>query len=238
MKRLLVQNAHEGLLTITGPGHHHLVHVLRARNNDTLEVFNGEGLSFAATIVQVNADNADLQLGAPKPSAPMRKVSVIQGLPKGDKFELILQKCTELGASEFFPVSTERSLVKLANLSDNKVTRWQTIVDEAARQSGRSDVPHVHTPVSLTQCLQQLPEGTKVLVLDEEEKAQRLGQVLLTLDDSAPIALLIGPEGGLTRAEITSPRALSVSLGALILRTETAAFSALTIVRHLEGVLG
>ncbi len=238
MKRLLIHDAREGTLVLRGPGHHHLVHVLRSTAGEQVEVFNGAGLRFDATLNQVGAEEAELTLGPARAGAAVRHVAVMQGLPKGDKFELVLQKCTELGASAFWPVATERSIVKIANFSPGKTQRWQTIVDEAARQCGRSDVPAVHAPQKLAEALASLPQDAQVLVLDEEERAIRLSTAIDALAPGAPVVLLIGPEGGLSREELHGVKATRVSLGANILRTETAALAALTVIRHREGLLG
>ena len=230
-------------LTLGEERRHYLVHVLRLQEGDALELFDGTGRAFDARVLAL----APLRLGlGPARTAPARRaLSVLQGLPKGDKLELVLQKGTELGASGFYPVATRRSLVKLERLEDgraqSKTARWQKIAEEAARQCGRSDVPQVHPPQPLLEAARGLSAGTQLLVLDEEERALPLGEAFRSLPREQPVALVVGPEGGLAREEVQALLALGarpVTLGRLVLRTETAALAALSVMGHLDGELG
>src|SRR5690606_34987193 len=120
-----------------------------------------------------------LSLGPASEGIGGAPLTLLQGLPKGDKLEWILQKGTELGITRFWPVATVRAVVKLdAGRGESKRVRWQKIVEEAARQCGRSDVPEVGLPQPLLQAVQALPPGTRVLVLDEEERARTLSQAV------------------------------------------------------------
>ena len=224
---------------VEGERLHYLSRVLRLKAGDALEVFDGEGRAFPASIAQLDEGAALLRLSSPRAVERGTPVFLLQGLPKGDKLELILQKATELGASGFFPVETERAVVKLAPArAQERRTRWQRIVEEASRQCGRADVPTVEPVRPLLAALDALPPLTRVLVLDEEERARRLGAAFTP---GTPTALVIGPEGGLARAEVealVARGALPVSLGPLVLRTETASLAALAVLRHLEGALG
>jgi len=223
---------------VEGAAFHHL-RVLRAASGQRLEVFDGRGRAFDAEVLAVEKDRARLRLGPERAVAPGRPIDIVQALPKGDKLELVLQKGTELGGHAFHPVSSERSVPKLpAARAAERRTRWQRIVSEAARQCGRSDVPVVHPVRPLLEAVQGLAPGTRVLVLDEEERAVRLVEAAGT---DAPLALVIGPEGGLTRPEVTALRsagAVPASLGPLVLRTETAALAALAVLRHADRLLG
>ncbi|MFT3714112.1 MAG: RsmE family RNA methyltransferase [Archangium sp.] len=241
MVRLLVSGAREGEVSIEGDRLHYLVRVLRLRAGDELEVFDGAGLRFDARVQSMDEKHAVLKLGASRAVPSLREVLVVQGLPKGDKLELVLQKGTELGASGFLPAACERSVVKLDGKEESKRARWQRIAEEAARQSGRADVPTVHAPGALLKALEPFVATHALLVLDEEERALPLSQAVSSLDADRPLALVIGPEGGLSRSEVTAliaKGARCVTLGRLVLRTETAALAALTVVRHLDGVLG
>lgn len=224
---------------------HYLVHVLRLGEGDLLEVFDGNGRAFDARVLESDAGTLRLSLGPARAAPARRALSVLQGLPKGDKLEWVLQKGTELGAAGFYPVATRRSLVKLEGLEDrraqSKTARWQKIAEEAARQCGRSDVPRVHPPQPLLEAARALPAGTQLLVLDEEERALPLGEAFRQLAREAPVALVVGPEGGLAREEVQALVALGarpVTLGRLVLRTETAALAALSVMGHLDGELG
>jgi 16S rRNA (uracil1498-N3)-methyltransferase len=240
--RLLVASAGmaTGPLRVEGDALHHL-RVLRLGRGDSLEVFDGKGRAWEATVLEVEREHALLQLGKHRAEGQGRHVSLLQALPKSDKLELVLQKGTELGAYAFYPVLSERCVVRLSKAAaESRRVRWQRIADEAARQCGRADVPAVHAVQGLLEAARALPPTTRVLLLDEEEKALGLAQAA-SVDAPAPLALVIGPEGGLERAEVDALRALgavSVSLGPLVLRTETAALAALAVLRHLEGLLG
>jgi len=235
MNRLLVPGAAQGQVRLTGLKAHKLVHVLRSRTGDALEVFDGAGAAFDASVVEVGEGLVVLALGPARRAPGLRPVTIVQALPKGDRLEWVLEKGTELGASAFWPVVSERTVVKLSGREEVKRARWQRVVDEAARQCGRTEVPTVHAPGPLLEVARQL--GGQVLVLDEEERTLRLSDAA----GVGPLALVVGPEGGLARAEVAAlvaGGAVTVSLGPAILRTETAALAALAVLRHLEGTLG
>lgn len=239
MKRLFLPGARSGALAVSGPAFHHLVRVQRLEAGAQLEVFDGEGLTYPARLVAVGGEAATLELGTPRQGSTLTPIAVVQGLPKGDKLELVLQKGTELGATAFFPFAAERSVVKLGEKAGAKQQRWQKIVEEAARQCGRADVPRVEEAQKLDKVLAALAPGTRILVLDEEEKAVRLSHAAAL--GEGPLAVVVGPEGGLSRDEVALLQkhgARPVTLGPRILRTETAALAALTVLRHLEGELG
>ncbi|MEW5740522.1 MAG: 16S rRNA (uracil(1498)-N(3))-methyltransferase [Myxococcota bacterium] len=243
MNRLLVPGAAEGTLTVDGPRFHYLARVLRLTAGDALEVFDGTGRAFDARVTAVAEASASLALG-PSRAAPLpRALTVVQGLPKGDKLEWVLQKGTELGVSAFVPAACARSVVKLdAKAAASRVERWRRIVEEAARQCGRADVPPVTPPAPLLDAVAGLPDAPAVFVLDEAERAVSLSHAFAPLRDARrPLALVVGPEGGLERAEVDAlltRGAVPVSLGRLILRTETAALAAVSVLRHLDGELG
>lgn len=236
MKRLHLPQARAGEIEVTAQPFHHLARVLRVKTGDALEVFDGKGNVLDARVSQVGADALTLELTNLRAAPALAKLTLIQGLPKGDKLEQVLQKGTELGAFAFFPVVTDRAVSRPKDPAA-KAQRWQKIVAEAARQCGRADVPSVAAPGPLTEAVAKLEAGTQLLVLDEEEKTVRLAEVA----GAGPLALVIGPEGGLTRDEVKSLRekgAQTVTLGARILRTETAALAALAVLLHLQGELG
>jgi 16S rRNA (uracil1498-N3)-methyltransferase len=240
--RLLLPHAAtaKGPVRVEGDALHHLK-VLRLGPASPLEVFDGKGRAWAAEVVAMEKDFALVRLGEGRTERVGRNITLLQALPKSDKLELVLQKGTELGAHVFYPVTSERSVIRLKGpAAEARRVRWQRIVDEAARQSGRTDTPAVHPVHALLDAVRALPPTTRVLVLDEEEKAMGLAAAA-SADKAAPLALVVGPEGGLARAEVEAMRALgavSVSLGPLVLRTETAALAALAVLRHLEGFLG
>ena len=229
-------------VVLSGDRRHYLLHVLRLGEGAALEVFDGTGRAFDARVASIEPHQVRLALGPARSAPPRRPVSVLQGLPKGDKLEWVLQKGTELGAAAFYPVATARSVVKLEpRRAQERTARWAKIAEEAARQCRRADVPLVSPPRPLLEAAHALAPGTALLVLDEEESALPLSEAFRACAPSTPVALVVGPEGGLAREEVTSLVALGarpVSLGTRILRTETAALAALAVMAFLDGDLG
>ncbi|AKJ00734.1 16S rRNA (uracil1498-N3)-methyltransferase [Archangium gephyra] len=229
-------------VTLSGERRHYLVHVLRLAEGSSLEVFDGAGRAFEARVASLDTEAVRLVLGEARHTPPPRPLHILQGLPKGDKLEWVLQKGTELGATAFHPVATARSVVKLEpRRAEERTTRWSKIVEEAARQCRRNDVPVVHVPCPLVDAVRSLAPGTTLLVLDEEESAVPLGEAFRSCAPGAPVALVVGPEGGLAREEVSALRQLGarpVTLGRRILRTETAALAALAVMGFLDGELG
>lgn len=231
-------------VTVEGERFHYLAHVLRVRAGDALELFDGAGTAFAARVEAVEERCARIRLLSSRSAAPGAiPLILIQGLPKGERWEWVLQKGTELGATEFAPALAARSVVKLPkDRAADKVRRWNRIVEEAARQCGANHVPQVRPVRPLVEAARDLPPGTALLVLDEEEREQTLAGAVARLGmPGRPLALAVGPEGGLERAEVKALAAaggVPVTLGSRTLRTETAALAGLALLLHLRGELG
>lgn len=243
MKRFLVESLEGERARITGERLHHLARVLRLRPGDELELFDGRGGCRLGKILEVEEGEATIELG-PWREAPARlPLTLAQGLAKADKLEWVIQKATELGAARISPLELSRSVVRIdpAKVPERR-KRWQKIAEEAARQSGRSDVPAVDAPLGLEAFLDAAEErGERVALLWEgEREGRRLGDwVERHLDQ--PLALVVGPEGGLSEAEVERARARGaeiVGLGPRILRTETAGIVAVAIALHRLGELG
>jgi 16S rRNA (uracil1498-N3)-methyltransferase len=213
--------------------------VLRLRPGASVELFDGEGRVYPATLSGYTTDGAELEVG-PAVERPFTgvRVTLAQGLPKGDKLELVIQKAVELGAQALVPLATERSIVKLdAKKAEERVARWQKIADEAARQCERADRLVIHPVQPLERFVATPPEpDEKRFILDEEEHHTRLRDVLT--DAAAHHVFLIGPEGGLSRSEVEAARRSGyrpVTLGPRILRTETVPLAVLSVVQHRLG---
>lgn len=227
---------------VRGPSLDHLRDVLRLRPGAPLEVFDGEGGIYASQLERYVEGGAELVLG-PREERPFGgvRITLMQGLAKGEKFELILQKAVELGVTSLVPVATERSIVRLdAKKAADRVTRWQRIADEASRQSRRADVVRVEPVIPLEQAVARPVEGNeRRLILDEEERQVRLRDHLS--DSQATYSLLVGPEGGFTREEVAAAQRggfVPVSLGPRILRTETAGLAVIAVLQHVLGDFG
>ncbi len=179
-----------------------------------------------------------MRLEPERRAPPPRAVTLIQGLPKGERWDLVLQKGTELGARAFLPVSSERTVVKIAGERvAERQGRWQKIAAEAARQCGRADVPEVGPLQALEAAVGSLAAGTRLLILDEEERHRTLRAALEGMDPAVPLAFAIGPEGGWSRAEIRlleQRGGVPVTLGPRVLRTETVPLYVLSVVGYLS----
>jgi 16S rRNA (uracil1498-N3)-methyltransferase len=237
--RIAVEGPAPARVRVEGPAFHHL-RVARVAVGEVVEAFDGRGRAWAATVESVTDNHAVLALGAARTEDAGRRVLLLQGLPKGEKLDWVLQKTTELGVAAVWPLALARSVVKLGpDVARKRQVRWQRIAEEAARQSGRADVPEVGPLRTLEQALAALPAGVQLLVLDEEERERRLSEA--GADDGRPLALVVGPEGGLERTEVEQVRRAggeAVTMGRRVLRTETVGLVALAVLRHREGLLG
>lgn len=169
------------------------------------------------------------------------KVTIMQGLPKADKMELIIQKSVELGVSEIIPVEMNRCIVKLNNKdASKKIERWQKISEVAAKQCGRNLIPTIKPLINIKNICNLIHEYDIVIVAYENEKEITIKHELKKLleqyeNKEINIAILVGPEGGISEKEIELLRengAITVSLGKRILRTETVALNVLSIIMY------
>jgi len=167
-------------------------------------------------------------------SPPPWTLSLFQALPKGPKFDQILRQCTEAGVQAFFPLLTERTVVRLApEEREGKLGRWEKILQEASRQCGRSDVPSLDCPMDWAEGLDRLGSFDLIVML-YEGKAEPLRQVLESNRQARRLALLVGPEGGWSPAEVEAAvgrGARTAHLPTPILRTETAPLAATAMIR-------
>jgi 16S rRNA (uracil1498-N3)-methyltransferase len=234
----------EGLVRITGPDVKHIATVLRLGRGSVLTILDGRGKSYAAVIQELGRDEVVCAINQELPATPACpvKVTLVQGIPKGDKMDLIIQKGTELGVSRVIPLLCRRTVVKLAgDRVLRKRERWQRIALEAAKQCRRPDVPEVAEPAELDQVLGGLPVNCTALIPWEEENNDSLKELLDNNNVAEEIYIFIGPEGGFTAEEVDEARAAGVrpvTLGPRILRTETAGIAVLTMVLCRWGDLG
>lgn len=213
----------------------HLQTVLRLQAGDRIQLFNGAGQ--VATSILRDDSTIELQDVMNYP-APNCFLTLIQGLPKGDKLELILQKGTELGVNQFYLTTMERSVGLLKSARKAKrLERWQKIIQEAARQSKQYHLPQLEADTLLPNVLSTVKADLKLLLW--EESAKPLEAVLPQLPPQR-IAVVVGPEGGISQQEVLQAEAEGyqpVSLGPRILRTETAGLAIMTILQYLYGDL-
>lgn len=220
-------------------GFSHAVRVLRLGEGAPLILFNGEGGEYEATLCDVQKKRASAAIGAYSPSECESPLPIMLGqcISRGEKMDFTIQKAVELGVSEIVPLFSERCGVKLdKERSDKRTSHWQSTIISACEQSGRNRLPLLHAPLLLDQWLGTIAASCK-LVLDPCA-TYSLAQMP---KPEKNLALLIGPEGGLSDAEIE--RAIKsgfngIRLGPRILRTETAGLVVLSSIQQLWGDLG
>lgn len=221
-----------GYFYITGSDYNHIKNVLRMKQGEEFLVscegksslcalYAFEGEAAVAEIINENFQNTDLPI----------KIYLFQGLPKADKMELIIQKAVELGVNCIVPTEMNRCVVKLdSKKKTSKTQRWQAIAESAAKQSKRSAVPEVYEPLSYSEALNMAKDLDVLMVPFEcENGMESTKEVLSSIKKGSSVGIIIGPEGGFEEKEIEKAVAAggkSISLGKRILRTETAAITA------------
>lgn len=218
----------------------HLVRVLRLAPGDTFVLFNGDGHDYPARLLSAAKRGAEAEvLGRDAvPRESTLRITLAQGLARGEKMDLVLQKATELGVAAFATVVSERTEVKLdAERAAKRMAHWQGVVAAACGQSGRARLPTLAEPVPLADYAAR-ETATIRLALDPDGELD-LRALVPTPGDS--IALVVGPEGGLSERDLATLRAAGfrgLRLGPRILRTETAGLAAIAALQALHGDLG
>lgn len=223
-----------GKAYIEGNDFNHIKNVLRMKEGDELNVVvDGDSNEYRCGIDGFENDRVNLTIRFVKESDVElpSKIYLLQGLPKGDKLELIIQKAVELGVYEIIPVSLKRSVVKLDDKkAKSKTARWNSISEAAAKQSKRRIVPIVKEPMSLKEALAYLEsEGVDIKLLPYEladhDSIGDTRELIGSIKPGESVAVLIGPEGGFDESEVDMSKEKGfrdITLGHRILRTETA----------------
>ncbi len=235
---------------ITGDDAHHIINVMRSHAGEQLICSNGvdrevlvqitemqKGLVLATIVEELTMDHE-----------PGVEVWIAQSLPKGDKMESVIQKCTEIGAARFIPFVSERTIVQYDGRKELKrIERWQKIAKEAAEQAHRNRIPNIDTSLTFKQLLDRVQQVDLALFCYEKEAGLRLKDVLQKTEVGPQAGkvriylLIVGSEGGFTEDEMVKAEAAgckSISLGSRILRTETAALVGLTCIMYETGEMG
>lgn len=217
---------------ISGSDYNHIKNVLRMTEGESLLV-SCEGVSHLCRLAGFMGDSAvaDIIEENYKNSELKVKLYLFQGLPKSDKMELIIQKTVELGVSAVIPVEMNRCVVKLdPKKKKSKTERWQAIAESAAKQSKRNIVPEIYEPMSFNEALELAKKLDVMLIPYENERGMvATREALEQLNMGQSVGIFIGPEGGFEESEIARAAGSggkTVSLGERILRTETAAITA------------
>jgi 16S rRNA (uracil1498-N3)-methyltransferase len=229
-------------ITIAGDDVHHIKKVMRFRPGDAIICCDGRGTDYVTAIDTIGTHEVVCRVVDRRPSVgePRVSVTVAQSLPKGDKWEWVLQKGTELGATAFVPFVSARTIVKWdAKKAEKRRERWMRIVKEAAEQAHRGTIPEV-MPVADWQALLDRTASAGCAMIAYEGGGHPIQQVLEKGGHSS-FLLIVGPEGGFEEREVREAEAagaVPVSLGSRILRTETAAVAILTAVMYASGEMG
>ncbi len=246
MHRFFLPQLYNETMTITGVDAHHISRVLRMQPGDELQIVSDDGVTAIAAITAV--DDGCVTVHCQKKLAeshePAVRLVLAQGLAKGEKMDFIIQKAVEMGAYSVVPVAMEHSVVRLDGAkAQKKVERWQKIAEAAAKQSKRDIIPRVQPVQSMGEMLASCDCTTRIIAYECEDK-KSLRAALTAAKEAGGISsllLIIGPEGGISEAELAAARAagaVPVSLGRRILRAETAGLVAISAIFYETGDLG
>lgn len=224
-------------ILILGNDVNHIKNVLRMKNGEKIRISSKNGQAYFCHITDISDDGvvADIDSIDENGTELDNHIVLYQGLPKGDKMELIIQKAVELGVSEIVPVAMKNCVVKLDDKKvAKKVERWQAIAESAAKQSKRTVIPVINQPVSYKLALEQAGKLDITLVPYENERGMSATrEIMQGIRPQESIGIVVGPEGGFTPEEISFVDEIDsmhrISLGRRILRTETAGLATLAM---------
>ena len=217
---------------------HHLTRVLKLRHEEQVILFNGKGADYSASlIIDGKRVYADIHSCEQKNTDSHLSITLMQGISKGDRMDIAIQKAVELGVSRIVPVISERTVVNLnAERMEKKIQHWSGIIINACEQSGRTTLPKLHNTLKLNEAVQYAKTGNRLILSPYTDTHLKDMQNI-----SNQFTILIGPEGGLSDSEVDYALQndfTSINLGPRILRTETAALATITAIQTLWGDLG
>lgn len=226
----------EETISITGSDVNHIKNVLRMRMGENIWISDGKEKEYHCEIVEMDSDVVRakiLDVDGAQTELPA-EIYLFQGLPKGDKMELIIQKAVELGVHAIIPMSTERTIVKLDQKKEaSKLKRWNAISESAAKQSKRMLIPEVRPVMSFAKALEYVRDfDIKVIPYEEAVNTEETRQIIDQIRPGQKICIFIGPEGGFGKQEVEKAKEAGlcpVTLGKRILRTETAGMMLLSV---------
>ena len=229
-----------GMAIMTGRDAEH-VRVLRLRPGEDMIICDGQGTDYKCRLVKADKEQVEAEVieVVRCPAEPSVKVTVLCGLPKGDKTDYIIQKCVEAGAYEILFFNSSRCIAKLGN-EEKKLERWQRIAEEAAKQSGRGIIPQVGWAGELADAFDAAVKKDVGLFMYETGEREVLNEVLDANKTAATAAIITGPEGGFAQFEAELAKIVGLhicSMGERILRCETAPVVALTAAMYATGNL-
>ncbi len=230
---------HQPRTVLTGAEFHHLHHVLRLKRGDHVILCDDIGREHQGTITILSSARAEITLASPPVSvSPPFVLTLAQGLLKGQKMDVVIEKATELGASRIVPfVSTFMVAHLVPERQGERLARWQRIAQSATKQSGHP-VPFIAAPQSFRELLATVPHEAGKVLLYEKERGVTLKSFARTHTAFSSLWVVVGPEGGFAAEEVADAREAGfhlVGLGTRILRAETASIVAVTLCQFLWG---
>jgi len=227
----------ENLIKITGDNYKHIVKVLRFKKGEKIELFDENSIIYQAVIKFISGKEliAEIQTSSTLDNESKLNICLFQSILKGNKMDLIVQKCSELGVKTFTPIYTERTVIQ----HTDKVKRWSKIALESCKQSGRNQPVEIKEPQNYNDIIKTLPEGAVNLLFYEKNDNIKLNRDLEAFDKGvSTVNLIIGPEGGFSEKEIQESKlrkVKTVCLGPRILKSETAAIASVSIIQFHFG---
>jgi 16S rRNA (uracil1498-N3)-methyltransferase len=228
---------------IRGELAHRITRVLRVRVGERLILLDGNGLQYLVQLERIDSGEVDAVVLSINrvTNEPNIKITLCQALLKNDRFDWVLQKCTEIGVSKFVPMLCSRTIPRLNNASNLKrLTRWERIITEAAEQSQRTVIPEVCSPIKFGDACQMVNSEASAFIPWEEENSMGIRKALLGNKLNTEVYIFIGPEGGFEYDEVDLAKSFGiwpVSIGKRILRSETAGLVTSSIVLYEAGEL-
>ena len=230
-------------IVIAGEEAHHIIRVLRLGPGHSVSISDGKSVESLGVISDIDIRDTKIKIkildqNKSKETKPF--ITLLQALPKGEKFDWIIQKSTEIGVSKIIPVITQRTIVNiLPSKLERRMERWNKIAIEAAKQSLRMDIPQIGELSTFDASLREVEKHHLSIIPWEQEKELSIRKALKSIDGTVTkVAVFIGPEGGFSPEEVKKAKemgAVSVSLGPRILRTETAAIAVCSILMYELG---
>lgn len=229
-------------LLLSGSEAHHGLHVLRIRRGETVTVLDGKGLTLRCSVEETERDQVRLKVVEKCQAPPLPcQITLAQAIPKGRLFESIIQKATELSAARIVPLITERTVVRVEPPDvDDKVARWQQVAVEAIKQCGSPWLPTINSPRSIEKFVSESPRAELALVGSLRSDARHPRTCFEAFERAqgrkpGSVSIAIGPEGDFTDQELSllqSAAAQPITLGPLVLRTDTAAVYCLSVINY------
>ncbi len=223
-------------VNISGSDYNHIVKVLRLKQGDEVGLFDETGREYLGEITQINSREVIISISATKSIETESKLSItlLQGIPKGDKMDLIIEKATELGVKQIVPVVTERSQIRYTH----KIQRWRRIAAESLKQCRRFNAPKINEVVNFDQALKNNINSQLSLIVYEKSQVNLKYKIRNASQCIDNISIIVGPEGGFSGEEVTIAEEsgfIQIGLGPRILRTETAAIAMISILQFEFG---